>query len=96
MLLLSSADVFQKFIQENYQSVKQLGSRSGPGVGPICLQRLSTDDKCCQIRIPMVYSHSYHSEVAYLLKWTQILTQGMPAPYSVHIDSADSSCSCWW
>ena len=30
MLLLSSADFFQKFFREHYQSVKQFGHRSGP------------------------------------------------------------------
>ena len=86
---------FKKFIQEYYQRVKQFGSRSGPDVGPNCLQRLSADDKSCQIQIPMVYCHNYHSEAAYLLKWTQILTRDMPALYSVHINSGDNSCSCW-
>ena len=43
---------FKKFFQELYESVKWFGSRSGPLVyvgpdlGPNCVQRLSTDDKC--------------------------------------------------
>ena len=57
MLLLSAADfffkinVFKKFNQGQYQSIKQLGSRSGPmfhvgpELGPNCLQRLSADNK---------------------------------------------------
>ena len=43
---LSSADIFQnklfqKFLHEHYQSVKQFGSRSGSN----CSQSLSADDK---------------------------------------------------
>ena len=45
MLLFSSADFFQKFFQEHYQSAQQFGSRSGltehsvcPDLGPNCLQ----------------------------------------------------------
>ena len=60
MLLLSSADLFfkinlfKKFFQENYQSVKQFQMKTdilsdrhfvGPDLGPNCLQRLSADDK---------------------------------------------------
>ena len=33
MLLLSSAYFFQKLFQQNYQSVKRFGSRSGPDLG---------------------------------------------------------------
>ena len=47
MLLLSSADFFQKnflvaFFQEHFKSVKRFGSRSGP---TLCLKSLSADDK---------------------------------------------------
>ena len=50
---LSSADSFQKFFQEHYQSAKRFGSRSEPShrhsvdpdLGQNCLQNLSADDK---------------------------------------------------
>ena len=47
MLLLSSDDffqndLFQKFFQERYQSIKWFGSKSGP---TLCLQMLSSADK---------------------------------------------------
>ena len=48
MLLLLSADFFQKLFHEQNQIVKQFGSRSeltfvGPYLGPNCLQMLSAD-----------------------------------------------------
>ena len=58
MLLLTffQINVFKKYIQENFENVKVLGSRSGlsvgPDLGPNCLQRLSADNKnCCKERV---------------------------------------------
>ena len=38
MLLMSSADLFQKIFQEHYQSVKLFGRFVGPDLRPNCLQ----------------------------------------------------------
>ena len=36
---------FKKLFQEHYQTFKQFGSKSGPDLGPSCLQMLSADNK---------------------------------------------------
>ena len=51
LLTFFKINVFKKFYQEHYSSIKQLGSRSGPmfhvgpDLGPNCLQRISAEDK---------------------------------------------------
>ena len=52
MLLLSSADIFQKFFQEHYQSANRLDPDQErhfavPDLDPNCLQMLSTHNKSC-------------------------------------------------
>ena len=37
--------IFSKNYFKNYQCVKRYGSRSGPDLGPNCLQRISAEDK---------------------------------------------------
>ena len=49
MLNFFEINFFEKLLQENRQSVKQIGSRSGPtfcrpDLGPNCLQKLSADN----------------------------------------------------
>ena len=57
-------NLYQKFFQEHYQSVKQVGSRfCGPDLGPNCLQRLSADNTSLgrELKSSMVYRGSYMS-----------------------------------
>ena len=45
LLIFFKIIFFEKFFWEHYQSVKWFGTRSGPTLGPNCLQRLSADNK---------------------------------------------------
>ena len=54
MLLLSPADLFQKFSEKNFRNTIRVSNSLdpdqdqhsvGPDLGPNCLQRLSADDK---------------------------------------------------
>ena len=46
LIFFFKINVFQKFVQEHYQSVKQFGLQCvSPDLGPNCLQRLSGDNK---------------------------------------------------
>ena len=48
LLIFFKINFFEKFLQKYHLSVKQIGSRSGPMIGPdlgpICLQKLSAED----------------------------------------------------
>ena len=45
MLFFFSKLNFQKIFHKHYQSAKRFRSRSGPDLGPNCLQRLLADGK---------------------------------------------------